>query len=444
MAEKEFYPSKALAMVFLIAILIGTLLLMLPASTKHRSISSIDALFTATSAVCVTGLTVKDTPVHFSPTGQAIILALIQIGGLGIMTFSTLIILSTGRKISIKDRLLIQTSYYQGSPRDVKSLLRHIIGLTFFIEAGGAVILFPFFNQKMSAQEAAWSAIFHSVSAFCNAGFSVFSDSLNSYRGHVGVNLTIIMLIIIGGIGFPVLYETRNLILMRPAGKKFNFSLHTKIVILTTSILIIFSSLFIYLYESSRSFKAFPQKEKILASLFLAITPRTAGFVTVEPVILTSSTIMLILILMFIGASPGSTGGGVKTTTLAVLFFYLKAKIKARQSTEVFRRSLPQPVLINALTLFFLGFGAIFLAAAGLLLSQPLLNLKEALFESFSAFGTVGLSLGITQGLTFAGKLIIIFTMYLGRVGPLNILYSISRESGPCRYQYAEENVLIG
>lgn len=444
MAEAQFQPAKVLAASFLGAILVGALLLSLPFSTTAGRIDPVDALFTSASAVCVTGLTVKDTPKDFTAAGQAVILILIQLGGLGIMTFSTLILIAAGRKISIRDRLLIQSAFQPGIPLDFKSMLKSIFAFTFILEACGAAALLPAFLSGHGGFRAVWLSVFHSVSAFCNAGFALFSDSLASFRGRLDVNLTVITLIILGGLGFPVLNELRLVARSRLAGREARPSLHLKIVLAATGVLILAAFAFIFLYESSRSMSAYGGRERFLASLFQAVTPRTAGFNTIDLNLLAPASVLLIMMLMFVGASPASTGGGIKTTTASVLFLYLRARLAARDSTDAFKRSLTATAVTNALTLVALALAVIFLAWVGLLLAQPTLGMKEALFEAYSAFGTVGLSLGITPRLTTAGKFIIILTMFVGRVGPLTTLYALSNPERLRRYHYAEENVLIG
>jgi trk system potassium uptake protein len=444
MKSFEFQPAQMLAASFLAAILVGTVVLSLPFAVAEGSIPLVDALFTATSAVCVTGLIVKDTPVDFTPAGQVVILLLFQLGGLGIMTFSTLVILAAGGRISIRDRLLVQSGYHPGIPRDFRSLVRSLFAFTLAIEAAGAALLFVWFSAGHSAGRAAALAVFHSVSAFCNAGFSLFSDSLTAYRGHAGLNLTMIGLIVLGGIGFPVLREAREIAAARLRGRRVKASLHLKLVAATTAVLIAVPFALLYLQEADGALASCSGRERVLASLFQSVTARTAGFNTIDTAALGSVSFLLLLVLMFIGASPASTGGGIKTSTAAVLALFLRARIRARESVAGFGRTVPAGQILSAFTLFVLALTIIFLAAGALLASQPGMGLREAVFEVFSAFGTVGLSMGATAGLTTAGKIVIILTMFVGRVGPLTLLYAISRRRADGRFEYAEENVLIG
>ncbi len=309
---------------------------MLPLSNTSGEISFIDALFTSTSAICVTGLIVKDTPNDFTLAGQIIILFLLQLGGLGIMTFSTLILFAAGRKISITDRVLVQEGYHPGFGWDFKSLIKNIFFFTFIIEFLGFGLLFLRFRGDSDLPGALYSAFFHSVSAFCNAGFSVFSDSLMSYRGDILVNLTVISLVILGGLGFLVIREVikagRGLI----KRSKVHLSLHSKLVLSLTGVLIIGSFVLFFLLEGSGAMRDFTLKEKILASLFQVVTPRTAGFNTMDLTALGPASVLLLTMLMFVGASPGSTGGGVKTSTFGVVLAFVRSRVAARESVHLF------------------------------------------------------------------------------------------------------------
>ena len=444
MKNLEFQPAQVLAASFLAAILVGTVLLSLPFSTTEGSIPLVDALFTATSAVCVTGLIVKDTPVDFTPAGQVILLILIQLGGLGIMTFSTLVILAAGGRISIRDRLLVQSGYHPGIPKDFPALVRSLFVFTLAIEAVGAALLFVWFSADYGAARAAGLAVFHSVSAFCNAGFSLFSDSLTGYCGHAGLNLTVMGLVVLGGIGFPVLVEAREIAAARLRGRRAQASLHMKLVLVTTGVLIAVPFALLYFQEAGRALASYTGQERALGALFQSVTARTAGFNTIDTAALGPVSFLLLLMLMFIGASPASTGGGIKTSTAAILALFLRARVRARDSVSGFGRNIPAGQVLSAFTLFALALTFVFLSTGALLASQPGLGLREAVFEVFSAFGTVGLSMGATAGLTTAGKAVIILTMFVGRVGPLTLLYAISRRRARGRFEYAEESVLIG
>jgi len=440
----EFHPARVLTVSFLAAILVGTVLLSLPFSASEGRTHVLDAFFTATSAVCVTGLIVKDTPAHFSPAGQTIILGLIQLGGLGIMTFSTLIILAARRRISVRERLLIQSSFHPGIPKDLPSLLRSIFLFTVAIEVAGAAALFFWFSPDFGAARAVRLAVFHSVSSFCNAGFSLFSDSLVAYRGHAGINATVAGLIILGGIGFPVLRESTAILAARVRGRRMRASLHFKLVVTATVILILAAGVILFIFEGRFSMASYSVRDRIMASFFQGITARTAGFNTVDIAALGPATVLLMLFLMFVGASPASTGGGVKTSTAGLLYLLVRARVRARETVSAFHRALAGDLMIRAFTLVALALAVILLSAGALLASQPGLGMPNALFEVFSAFGTVGLTMGVTPELTSFGKIVIILTMFIGRVGPLTLLYALSRRRARGKFEYAEESVLIG
>ncbi|NIM90330.1 MAG: hypothetical protein GTO17_05200 [Candidatus Aminicenantes bacterium] len=442
--DRGFQPAQVLAVSFIATILVGTLLLLFDFSTKSGHISLVDALFTSTSAVCVTGLVVLDTPTYFSPVGQVIILVLFQLGGLGIMTFSTMILLAAGKKISVKDKIMVQEGFHYAASKDFKSLIRNIFYFTVFIELAGTLLLFVRFLKETPWPRALYQSFFHAVSAFCNAGFSLFSDSFASYSRDILVNSVVVVLIILGGLGFLVLQEGKEIIRLLFKRKKRHVSLHTKLVLSLTLILIVFSFALFFFIEKDHSLKTLAGGEKVLPSLFQVITPRTAGFNTIDLNGLGSASIFLLILLMFVGASPGSTGGGVKTSTMGVIFAFLKSKIAARESVSIFRRTLPFPLVTIAFLVISLSLSVIFLSSFILLLSEPGVSLREVLFEVFSAFSTVGLSLGLTPKLSALGKIVVILTMYIGRIGPLTMLFAFSRPRARGRFEYVEESVMIG
>ncbi len=442
--HKRFQPASVLAASFLVAIALGTVVLLLPVCTVSGRIPFIDALFTATSSVCVTGLIVVDTATYFTRFGQTFILILIQLGGLGIMTFSTLILLAAGRRISIKDRIVVQQTFMPSASKDFREVIRNIFLMTVIIELTGAALLYLCFGPKLGWSEAIFPSLFHAISAFCNAGFSTFSNSLQSYTGDVLINLTIIFLIILGGLGFLVVQECFYFFVLARNKRKFRFSLHSQIVLSVTAVLIGFAFLILFLLERTHAFNSLSWKEKILASLFQAVTPRTAGFNTINLAGLQIGSIFLLICLMFVGASPGSTGGGIKTATLGVIGAFLRSKLMARERVNLFYRTLPDECLMRSFSLFFLALAWIALASFLIFLIQPEAQMKEVFFEVFSAFGTVGLSLGITSELTTLSKIIIILTMYVGRIGPLTILAILSRTKPVGQFEYVEESVMIG
>lgn len=403
-----------------------------------------DALFTSTSAVCVTGLIVQDTATYFTPIGQMVILMLFQLGGLGIMAFSTLILLVAGKKVSIQDKILIREGYHHASAKNVKSLIKNIFFYAIAIESVGTLLLFLHWHRQFPGIKGFFYSLFHAVSAFCNAGFSVFSDSLESFRGDIWTNATIILLIVFGGLGFLVLSEGVEYFFGAFRHRRGKISLHSKLVWIMTFSLIVFPFISFLLIEWSHSLQEFSLKEKILASLFQVITPRTAGFNTMELGSLNHAAVFLLISLMFIGASPGSTGGGVKTSTIGVIFAFIKSRIAARDSINIFYRTLSQELITKAFTVVVLSICVIFVSCAVLFLTQTGMSMKETFFEVFSAFGTVGLSLGMTAKLNAVGKVVIIFTMFFGRIGPLTLLYAFSREKSFGKFEYVEESVMIG
>ncbi len=383
-----------------------------------------------------------DTATYFSFFGQVVILILIQLGGLGIMTFSTMILLAAGRRISFQDRMLVQESFLPAAPKDFRTLIRNIFLMTFLLELAGALLLFLRFSSREPWPKSFFNSFFHAVSAFCNAGFSTFSDSLQAFTGDILVNLTVMALIILGGLGFLVNQELFYLAFRR--SKRFHLSLHSKLVLWVTGLLIIASFIVFFLLENGYALRELGLKEKILASLFQVVTPRTAGFNTIDLGAIQTASVLLLIGLMFVGASPGSTGGGIKTVTLGVIIAFLKSKIAAREKVDVFARTIPDDCLTRAFTLFFLAFSWVALASLVVLIFQPAAMMKEVVFEVFSAFGTVGLSLGITPELAPPAKLVVILTMYVGRIGPLTLLAVFSRTKPVGQFAYVEETVMIG
>jgi trk system potassium uptake protein TrkH len=417
---------------------------MVPFCSASGRLSFIDALFTSTSAICVTGLVVADTATQFTLAGQIIILILIQLGGLGIMTFSTMVLLAAGRSITINDRILVQEGYHPGSPRNFKALIKNIFMFTAIIEGAGFVLLFLRFLQDHPWPRALFSGLFHSVSGFCNAGFSVYSNSLMGFRGDVFINLVMAHLIILGGLGFLVIGEVVKAGSGFMKGTKRKLSLHSKMVLISTTILIS-GSFFIFLaLEKDQALRSFSWKDKILASFFQVVTPRTAGFNTMDLTTLGTAAVLLLMLLMFIGASPGSTGGGVKTSTFGVVLAFIRSKVAARDSTHLFYRTIPQDNVVRAFTLISLSLSVIFITGFVVLINQPGMLMRDVFFEVFSGFGTVGLSLGITPRLSALSKVMVILLMYAGRIGPLTLLLAFSRRRALGKYEYIEERVLIG
>lgn len=429
-------PALIIIASFLAPIVMGGILLSLPFS-HTGSLSLLDALFTSASAITVTGLTVVDTTTQFTFTGKTIIMLLIQLGGLGFMTFSTLTLLLLGRSLSLTDRMLIENGFTTGKNRNIYALVKRIFLFTFLFEAIGAVFLF-FFLRTKDPLERAFNSLFHSVSAFCNAGFSTFSASLEDYSASWPVNLTFMTMIIIGGIGFLVLNEIGQSLKRRRNLAKL--SLHSRMAIKTSVYLLLAGTLIIFLFENLDS----SLDKRLLTAIFQSTTSRTAGFNTVNLAAYSHASILLIGILMFIGASPGSTGGGIKTTTAATTAAYLRSYVLGRKRTEMRFRSLPEKTVEKAFLLIVLAMLLVTLVFFLMLVFEPSLPFHKLLFEIVSAFGTVGLSLGVTPELGSPGKLLLMFTMFVGRIGPITLLLALSRTEPKAVITYPEEDVMIG
>lgn len=438
-------PPRIVLLSFLGAIFLGTILLSLPVSRQPgQNLSFIDALFTAASAACVTGLVVKDTGLFFSNFGQMVILVLFQAGGLGIMTLSTVFAVMLGKKLSLKENLVIQSTVGQEQKKSIITLLKYILLLTFMFEAlGTIVLLLQGFDLK--------SALFHAVSAFCNAGFSLYSDSFISYQGDVIINLVMIVLIITGGLGFVVLLELPQLrfYFSKRKNRSLRLSLQTKIVFGVSLVLLVLGTLGIFVLEDNTALAGLSFKNKICASFFQSASSRTAGFNTLEINSLSAGGKWCLIFLMFVGASPGSTGGGIKTVTLGVVLVSLGAMLRNRPHVSVFGRRLPREVLNKAIAIFCLALLWVFVFTLLLCVTESNYDhgsnvFIKILFEVTSAFGTVGLSTGITPYLSLMGKVLIIITMFVGRIGPLTLALAVAlREQAPS-LRYPEEKVMVG
>ncbi|NOZ61398.1 MAG: hypothetical protein GXO74_06925 [Calditrichaeota bacterium] len=448
---KFWASSRILIASFLIIILIGTALLSLPQAVHGQRLSLADALFTATSATCVTGLIVVDTGAKFTHFGQLVILIMIQLGGLGIMTFSTFFVFLLVGKFTFSERTIIQETMTQSPFKNIASLLKTIFFFTAFIEIVGGILLAFRFLPTMGLHKSLYFGIFHSISAFCNAGFSLFSDSFIHYRSDISVNLILITLIVLGGLGFVVLHEIRHFIFQRRKDKARKLSFHSRVVISISAVLIIAGTVIFFLLEWGNAIEKMPLAGKFFVSLFQSITCRTAGFNTVDISILSNSTLFFMIILMYIGASPGSCGGGIKTTTAGVIWAMLRARFKNLQEVNIAYRRLPEEIVSRAISIAF--FSSVIIIVATILLmitEQGSISHQasrglflETLFEVVSAFGTVGLSTGITSTLSVAGKIILALTMFIGRLGPLTIALAIGQKQLPS-FKYAQEKLLIG
>ncbi len=426
---------------FLILILTGTLLLVMPFSTHSGYLTLGDALFTSVSAVTVTGLTIVNTGEHFTFTGQLIILLLIQLGGLGFMTFSTLTILILGRSISVTNKLILENDFTQGKNNNIKDLLKKIILFTIGFEFFGFILLFFQFSG-LQIKERLFSSIFHSVSAFCNAGFSIFNNGFEPFRSNAGINFTIAFLIITGGLGFLVLNEVYLFLKRKKPFSKF--TIHSKLVIIVSTVLIISGTLIIFAEELINNTNNLQISDKLLSSFFQSVSARTAGFNTIDLNILSFSSFFIILLLMFIGASPGSTGGGIKTTSLGLVFAYFRSRFQGKEKVNLFYRTIPQRNYEKAFLIIVISFLLISFFLILILSFENKFTFSELLFEVVSAFGTVGLSLGITAELSLTSKIVIMVTMFTGRIGPLTLLLAISKKESKAVYDYPEENIMTG
>lgn len=441
---KNMSSSRKMIFGFIGSTIIGSILLMLPFSLQEgEDISFLTAFFTITSAICVTGLTVVDVSKVFSPIGWTIILIFIQLGGLGVMTFSSTIFLITGKKMTFNERMTLKDERNADGSEEIKVFIKKIFKTVFVIEGIGAVILTYFFMYDLhySFGKALYYAIFHSISAFCNAGFSLFTTGLEGFAGSVVLNLSIAYLIILGGIGFGVI---NSFILgIRKGIKKFNLT--SKLAILI-SVFLTFGgmmAIFILEYNNPNTIGKFNFLDKLMASFFQSVTLRTAGFNTVPLAGLNDGTVFLSYILMFIGASPGSTGGGLKTTTIGVILFYVLGVVKGRENIELFNRRIGWDILNKALAIL-----VISLMYIGMIITLILIyddfGLKEVIYEVISAFATVGVTLGITPNLNALSQILIIVTMFVGRLGPMTFALAIGEKKIKEQYEYPKENIVVG
>jgi trk system potassium uptake protein len=443
----NFTAAQIVPVVFLSVILLGSLLLMTPFASTGRAVRFIDALFTMTSAVCDTGLIVLDTPKDFTIFGQLVILAGIQLGGLGYSTLATLLLLAVGRRIGLRQRMMMMEVLSTLSMEGLVRFVKIIVVITLLVEAAGASLLAIRFASDMEPLRAIYLGIFHAVSAFNNAGFSLFSGNLTPYRSDLLVNLTISLLIILGGIGFLVFRD----ILDNFHGERVRFSTHTKLAVLVTGLLIVGGTAGIWGFEihNNRTLGGLPPGEQIMVAYFHSVSARTAGFNTVDLSLMSRPALSLLILLMLVGGSPGSTAGGIKTTTFGIIVASIWGTLKGRTDVMMFHRRIPQEIVAKSFILAALAWGLVtgFTMVLSYSESQEFLRI---LFEVASAAGTVGLSTGNGGVLSFSalfsefGKCIIIVTMFIGRLGPLALGLFAVRTHKELRYRYAEARVVIG
>ncbi|MFH2012111.1 MAG: TrkH family potassium uptake protein [Pseudomonadota bacterium] len=443
-------PARLSIVGFASLIFVGTVLLMLPSASTNGGLNFVDALFTATSASCVTGLVVVDTGSVLSLFGQVVVLGLIQIGGLGIMTLSTLLILIVGKRLTLVGRIIIQDNFTQNEDRSLLFILRDVVLFTFVIELIGLVVMFFCFLPGRGIFYSLYLSVFHSVSAFCNAGFSLFPNSFIEYQKNWVLNTVTCFLIICGGIGFLVLFELKRRLQSKHRTLS-RLSLHSKMVLSTSFVLIILGSLLITGMEWQNTLKSLSFPYRFLAGFFQSVTSRTAGFNTLPIGEMANGTLFVLIILMFIGASPGSCGGGIKTTTLMSLIVLGTSRLLGHHRPQLFHRTLSTDSVGKAISVAMISIVVIITGTTILLITEiggvshvvSRGDFLEIFFEVVSAFGTVGLSTGITGGLSVIGKFVITLVMFTGRLGPLLIALAFSRREAPY-YYYAEENVMIG
>jgi len=442
-------PARTICLGFVAVISIGTFLLMLPISSSNGTWSDlITALFTSTSAVCVTGLSVVDVGKFYSFWGQLFLTLLVQVGGLGYMTATTILLLLIGRRFSLRDKVTLQSALDTNGIRSGLQLVKSIIAVTMLFELTGVFALMPIFSQKMSFTESVWQSIFHSVNAFNNAGFSLFTDNLMGYVNSPMVSIIIGSLIVFGGVGYQVILEGYLWLRTKFSRDRdyISFSLTFCVATSTTIALILFGTIFFWFTEFSNSetLGKLPLFDQIVGAWFQSVTTRTAGFNTIDNGKMTVTGIFITIALMFIGASPGGTGGGIKTTTARILASCTGAALQGRDQINLYKLQVPNGLILKAVGV---AVGSLFtvICSTGLLsLTDRNIGFINILFEATSAFGTVGLSTGITASLSPAGRLVIIATMYIGRVGVLLLMAAIFTDTRPSLIKYPQESMLVG
>ncbi|MEK3715407.1 TrkH family potassium uptake protein [Paenibacillus sp. FSL R7-0333] len=436
-------PPKILSLGFVLLIAAGTLLLSLPAASTGGRISFIDALFMATSATCVTGLAVIDTGTQLSTFGQIVLLVLFQFGGLGFVTMATLITLVLNKRISLKERLLLQESMNQNSMQGIVKLIRRVLIYSLVIQLTGAILLAARFIVDMPIGKAVYYGIFHSISIFNNAGFDLFGDvhgpfsGLTRYVEDPIVNITSMLLIFLGGIGFIVLSDVIDY------PKRKRLTLHSKVVLATSAVLILVGAVVFFWLELNATLKPLHAGGKIMASFLQAITPRSGGVTTIEIPLLRESTQFLMILLMFIGAAPGSTGGGIKITTFAILASTAYAKLRGKEDIVMFRHRISKENVYRAITMTLLSLMLVVISTMLLSVTESA-DFLSVLFEAVSAFGTSGITMGLTTELTTTGKVLVIILMFVGRTGPLTLAYALKPKNSKELYRYPEGNITIG
>ena len=437
-------PAQVIFLSFLLLFFAGTVLLMLPVATRSgEGASFLDALFTAVSASTVTGLVIHDTAQYWSVFGQAVLLVLIQIGGMGVVTLALAVAMFSGRRIGLRQRWVMQEALAAPQMGGIVRVVGFILRAVILLEFLGTLLFSLVFCPRYGLWDGLWKALFHSVSAFCNAGFDIMGEegaftSLTAFRGDIVVNLTVMMLIIMGGLGF-LTWEDIHI----HKARMFRYRLQSKIILMLTAVLILLGFLFFFFYEFGNPVWSMSFQERVLTSLFQAVSPRTAGFNTVDLGQMSSLGQMVTTLLMMVGGAPGSTAGGFKVTTLAVLLLGMFSVFRHRVAPEAFGRRIPDPVLVRASAIFMF-YLLLFLAGGMAICVLDGLELMNAFFEAASAMGTVGLSLGVTPDLSWPSRFILIILMYFGRVGNLTVIYAVFSTMAMEPSRYPREDVTVG
>ncbi|OGK93017.1 MAG: hypothetical protein A2W08_01840 [Candidatus Rokubacteria bacterium RBG_16_73_20] len=446
-------PIALLCVSFLLTIAVGTIVLLAPAATAAgRTTGFVTALFIATSATCVTGLADVDVASHFSRFGHWVILILIQVGGLGIMSITTALALVFRRALSARARGAMQEILEEETVTGFRRLIVAIVAITLGLEAGGALAIYPVLSlgadgQPLATADRAFHAVFHAVSAFCNAGFSLYPDSFGRFAGNSTLNLVIMVLVVLGGIGFPVMNELIRVDRWWRRGLRGGWAflpVHARVVLVTTAALVCVGAFAFLVLEWNRSLAGLSLGERLLASSFQSVTLRTAGFSTVDFSLLGTPMLLVCLVWMFIGGSPGGTAGGVKTTTIAVLALTFRAMLRQRADVEVFGRSIPAVNVYRAAAVAAISLLLLFVLTFLLFAVEPVQPFRSLLFEAVSAFGTVGLSLGTTASLGAPGKLIVCALMFVGRLGPFTLAVAAALSKDQAAYGFPSTKVVVG
>jgi trk system potassium uptake protein len=437
------HPSQFIVFAFAAGIVVGTVLLLLPfasAGPGHASVTT--ALFTATSALCVTGLIVVDTPTYWTHFGQVVILGLIQVGGLGIMTLASLLALLVARRLGLRGRLVAQAERAAPELSDIRRLVVGVVLLTAFFETIAAIVLTArlWISYDLSFGSAVYRGVFHAVSAFNNAGFALYSDNLVSFVTDGWVSLTIALAVIAGGLGFPVWFELR-----RRGLRPREWSLHTKLTLAGTAFLLTlgFLAMLTFEWSNAETIGALDTRGKLVASFFQGVMPRTAGFNSVPNGEMEDETLLVSDMLMFVGAGSASTGGGIKVATFVLLFLMVLAEARGDRAVNAYGRRVPEEVQRQALAVTFIALNAVVICALALMALTEF-NFTQTLYEAVSAFGTVGLSMGITPDLPDGARLVLVALMFLGRTGPYTLAVALALRQRQRLYSYPEERPLIG